>query len=112
MKTDNSTANSFVHATMKMKQSKTWDMHYYWLHERKTRKMFDFYWDKGTNNHADYFTKHHPPAHHKLQRQQYILKGYNVTSSKFLSDFWARVYSTTMSFLHKKLLTQNSYTCI
>ena len=110
LKTDNSTANSFVHATMHMKRSKTWDMRYHWLRERKTRKQLDIYWDKGINNHADYFTKHHPPTHHKTQRQQYILKGYNMTSVMH-NNFWARVYSTTMSTLHTYLGSQkrNSY---
>ena len=109
---DNNTANAFVHSTMHMKRSKTWDMRYHWLRERKTKQMFDIYWDKGSNDHADYFTKHHPPAHHKHQRYQYILKGFNVTSSNLSSEFWAREYSTTMSFLHKKPLTQNPYTYI
>ena len=31
VKTDNSTANSFVHTTMKLKKSKTWDMRWNWL---------------------------------------------------------------------------------
>ena len=103
LKTDNSTTNSFAHATMHMKRSKTWDMSYHWLRERKTRKQLDIYWDKGINNHADYFTKHHPPAHHLTQRHQHILKGYKVISSGHNSNFWAREYSTTMSALHTYL---------
>ena len=87
-------------------------MRYHWLREKKTKEMLDIYWDKGINNDADYFTKHHPPAHHKLQRHRYILKGFNMTSSCHKPEFWARVYSATMSFLHTKLLTQNSYTYI
>ena len=31
IKTDNKTANLFVHASMRIKGSKTWDMRYYWL---------------------------------------------------------------------------------
>ena len=30
-------------------------------------------WEKGFKNWADYFTKHHPPAHHKKTRPHYIL---------------------------------------
>ena len=59
IKTNNSTVNSFVHATTHMKRSKTWDMRYHWLREKITKKMLDIYWDKGSNNHADYFTKHY-----------------------------------------------------
>ena len=112
LKTDNSTANSFVHATMHMKRSKTWDMWYHWLRERKTRKQLDIYWDKDINNHVDYFTKHHQPAHHLTQRHQYILKGYKVTSADHNSNFWARVHSTTMSALHTYLGSQKRNTCI
>ena len=30
------------------------------------------YWDKGTNNDANYFTKHHPRIHHSQMRPRYI----------------------------------------
>ena len=32
LKTDNKTANSFVHVSMQIKRSKTWNMRYHWLH--------------------------------------------------------------------------------
>jgi len=72
LKTDNSTATSFVHSNMKQKRSKSWDMRYHWLRDRSTRNQFDVYWDKGSNNHADYFTKHHSPMHHHQMRQRYL----------------------------------------
>ena len=79
LKTDNKTANSFVHASMKVKRSKTWDMRYRWLRENATRRLFDIYWDKGSNNRADYHTKHHAPTIHKTQRPRYILKGFAIS---------------------------------
>ena len=30
------------------------------------------YWGKGTNNDANYFTKYHPPIHHRQMRPQNI----------------------------------------
>eukprot|EP00957_Ditylum_brightwellii_P066297 5032543-Ditylum_brightwellii.AAC.2 len=36
VKTDNNTANSFVHASMQVKHSKLWDMHWHWLHKATT----------------------------------------------------------------------------
>ena len=74
LKTDNKTANSFAHATMRVKRSKTWDMRFHWLREKKVKDILKFFWDRGINNLADYFTKHHCPAHHKLMRNKYILK--------------------------------------
>ena len=115
LKTDNKTANDFVHASMRMKRSKTWDMRYHWLRQEKIRNILKIMWDKGTNNLADYFTKHHPPAHHRIQRYKYILKGFNTCQKlqhQKNSTFWARVYSTTMDRLATKLLTQKLYTYI
>ena len=72
--TDNSTANSFVHSEMRVKRSKSWDMKYNWLRDRVAQNQFLVKWDKGIHNMADYFTKHHPPSHHKIKRYHYILK--------------------------------------
>ena len=71
IKTDNSTANSFIHANMKQKRSKSWDMRYHWLRDRQTLEQFNFYWARGIYNHADYYTKHHSPQHHHKMRKQY-----------------------------------------
>ena len=75
-KTDNSTSNSFVHANIKQRRSKTWDMRWNWLRDKATHKQLRMYWDKGENNKADYFTKHHPPPHHRVMRPQYVLNSH------------------------------------
>ena len=72
IKTDNSTAANFTHRNMKQKKSKSWDMRYNWLRDRETQEQLRIYWDKGTNNLADYFTKHHPPKHHVHMRPYFI----------------------------------------
>ena len=76
VKTDNSTANSFVHATMRLKRSKTWDMRWNWLRQKAQQKVFKILWEQGSKNKADYFTKHHNPAHHRLSRTDYVLQGH------------------------------------
>ena len=73
--TDNSTANSFVHSEMRVKRSKSWDMCFNWLRDCTAQNQFNIKWDKGIYNMADYFTKHHPPSHHRLKQTDYILKG-------------------------------------
>ena len=55
-----------------MKKSKTWDMHLHWLRDKEKQKDFKVYWDKGSNNYADYFTKHHPIIHHRRIRNEKI----------------------------------------
>jgi hypothetical protein len=72
IKTDNSTANGFVHDNIHQKRSKSWDMRYYWLRDRITQQQFKVYWDKGINNWADYFTKHHPTKYHRAIRARYV----------------------------------------
>ena len=75
VKTDNQTASAFVNNTLKAKRSKTWDMRYFWLKDRISQAQFFIYWDKGSNNHADYWTKHWPSSYHQRIRPTYILKG-------------------------------------
>ena len=65
LKTDNSTTAGFVNNNIHQKRSKSWDMKYHWLRDRQTQGQFNIYWDKGSNNHADYFTKHHPTKYHQ-----------------------------------------------
>jgi hypothetical protein len=39
LKTDNSTSNSFVHANIKQRRSKTWDMWWNWLRDKATHQQ-------------------------------------------------------------------------
>ena len=72
LETDNATAHGILHAKVRMKKSKAFDMRYHWLKDRVAQKQFNLYWSPGKLNSADYFSKHHPPAHHKLMRHQYL----------------------------------------
>ena len=47
LKTDNDTANSFVHSTIRLKRSKTWDMRYNWLRGGIARALLKVFWDRG-----------------------------------------------------------------
>jgi hypothetical protein len=44
------------------------DMRFHWLRCRDAQGQFRYYWRPGTQNLADYFTKHHPATHHKSVR--------------------------------------------
>ena len=72
LKTDNSTATGFIYDNIHQKRSKAWDMRYHWLRDRQTQQQFQIYWEKGINNDADYFTKHHATSHHRAQRAKYV----------------------------------------
>ena len=72
LKTDNSTTAGFIHNNIHLKKSKTWDMRLHWLRDREAQRQFQFFWEKGNCNYADYFTKHHPVSHHKTIRSTYV----------------------------------------
>jgi hypothetical protein len=73
LETDNSTANGILHANVRLKRSKAFDMRYFWLRDRVNQKQFNLYWRRGSDNSADYFSKHHSPQHHKNVRPLYLL---------------------------------------
>ena len=99
IKTDNSTANSFINVNIRQKRSKTWDMWWNWMRDKQTHNQFRFYWDKGSKNEGDYFTKHHPPKHHREQRSNYILKGYHISKTSFDSKSLHRVINMAIQNL-------------
>ena len=70
IRADNSTSVGFVNRNMQMKQSKTWDMQLHWLRDKQNTSHFNVFWDKGSNQGADYWTKHHPTVHHRHVRQE------------------------------------------
>jgi hypothetical protein len=64
IKKDNTTATGYSNGTIKQKRTKAMDMHFYWIKYRVKQGQFNVYWGLGYQNLADYFTKHHSPAHH------------------------------------------------
>ena len=79
IQTDNSTAAAFVNETIKQKYSKTIDMRFYWLQDKTQQHKIHVFWRPKILNIGDYFTKHHPPHHHKYMRP-IILHTYNSPS--------------------------------
>jgi hypothetical protein len=71
--TDNSCAAGIANDNVKQRRSKAIDMRFYWVKDRVRQGQFLIYWARGKDNLADYFTKHHSPAHHRLMRSRYLL---------------------------------------
>ena len=65
IKTDKSVAEGIITATVRQKRSKEMDMRFYWMKDRVKQKDSLVYWKPGSQNMVDYFTKNHPPHHHK-----------------------------------------------
>ena len=72
LKTENSTTEVFLNSGMEPKISKTWSMKWHWFRYKEFIDKLRAYWYRGTNNDADYFTKHHLPIHHCQVRPWYI----------------------------------------
>jgi hypothetical protein len=64
MQTDNSTAHALLTNKILPKALKAMDMRFHWLRCCKAQGHYRYYWRPGTQNLADYFTKHHPTSHH------------------------------------------------
>jgi hypothetical protein len=74
IQTDNTTAEGVINNKIKPKRTKAMDMHYHWLHNREAQGQFNIYWRPGATNMADYFTKHHAPAHHVNVRAEFLTR--------------------------------------
>ena len=69
---DNSTAEGIINKRVQPKRTKAMDMRFHWLRDCSTQKQFRFYWRPGPTNYADYWTKHHPAAHHRNMRPIFL----------------------------------------
>jgi hypothetical protein len=86
METDNTTATGYSNGTIEQKGTKATDMRFYWIKDRVKQGQFNVYWDSGYQNLADYFTKHHLPAHHKRMREVYIHADEHLINQKGIRD--------------------------
>jgi hypothetical protein len=86
LKTDNTTATGYSNGTIKQKSTKAMDMHFYWIKDRVKQGQFKVYWGPGYRNLADYFTKHHSPAHHKIMRKIHIHASEQPINRKGIRD--------------------------
>ena len=77
---DNTSATQILKEEVSQKRSKAMDMRYYWLRDRAKQQQFHIHWKSGTQNLADYFTKHHSPSHHKKMRSVFLMEAKNKTA--------------------------------
>jgi hypothetical protein len=72
VQTDNSTACGIANDNIKQQRSRSIDMRFYWVRDRKQQGHFDIMWRPGKTNLADYYSKHHSAAHHQEMRPIYL----------------------------------------
>ncbi len=74
IQTDNSTSEGVINSRVRPKHTKLMDMQFEWLLDREQQGQSWIYWKPGKTNLADYFTKHHPPAHHCNVRGDFLMR--------------------------------------
>jgi hypothetical protein len=74
IQTDNTTAEGVINNKIQPKRTKAMDMRFHWLRCREAQEQFKIYWRPGSTNLADYFTKHHAPAHHVNVRAEFLTR--------------------------------------
>jgi hypothetical protein len=68
IQTDNSTAAGANNKTIVPRRAKMIDMRLWWLRCQGSQEQFCYYWDAGSQNWADYHTKHHPNTYHEAHQ--------------------------------------------
>ena len=69
---DNSTAEGIVNKRVQPKRTKAMDMRFHWLRYHWILNQFQYCWRPGSTNYANYWTKHHPAAHHWNMRSIFL----------------------------------------
>ena len=83
IQTDNTTVDGVINKKIQPKCTKAMEMHFHWLRDREAQGQFRIYWRPGNTNLADYFMKHHPPAHHANVRAEFLTRVKDLTTSRY-----------------------------
>jgi hypothetical protein len=86
IQTDNSTACEIANNSIKQQPSRAIDMQYYWVRDWQQQGHFNIFWAPGTDNLADYFTKHFSARHHQDMRQTYVHSPQHVTNTQAIAN--------------------------
>jgi hypothetical protein len=69
---DNTCAVGLANDDIKERRTKSIDMRFHWVRDRVRQRQFKVIWYPGWSNLADFFTKNHPPAHHRRTRRLFV----------------------------------------
>ena len=72
MQTENTAAHSVVTNNVQQKRTRAMDMRFNWLRCRDAQDQFRYYWRPGSQNWADYWTKHFSASHHINMRPKLL----------------------------------------
>jgi hypothetical protein len=83
---DNTTVERVINNKIQLKQTKAMDMRFHWLHNCKTATTISNLLEAGGANLADYWTKHHAPAHHVNIRAEFLTRVKNIHDARQLAS--------------------------
>jgi hypothetical protein len=86
IQTDNTTVEGVINNKIQPKHTKAMDMQFHWLHDQEAQGQFKIYWRPGGTNLADYFTKHHSPAHHVNVRAEFLTRVKDLAEARRMKD--------------------------
>jgi hypothetical protein len=101
MQTNNSAAHALLTNKILPKALKAMDMQFHWLMCHEAQGQFRYYWRPGTQNLADYWTKHYPASHRTAFRPQSLMSPSDPEYTKLLTT----KVTVTKSFVDKILMT-------
>jgi len=84
IQTDNTTTEAVVNTRVQPKRLKAMDMRIHWLKCHEAQGQFRIHWRPGKTNLADYFTKHHAPAHHVNIRSEFLTRVKDLAETRSL----------------------------
>ncbi len=93
IQTDNTTAKGVVNIFVQPKCTKAMDMCFHWLQDQEKRNQFCIFWRLGGANLADYWMKHHPPAHHVKMRTKFLTNIEDLATKQQASKH--KIHTTT-----------------
>ena len=88
-------------------------MPFYWMKERLKQKYLFVYWNPVSQNMWDYFTKHHPPHHHReicstyLYMANALLKIDHKILQKWANDVLTPIHTVTVTPVHTVAIREN-----
>jgi hypothetical protein len=74
VQTNNTTAEGVINNKIQSKQMKMMYTSFHWFCNCEAQSQFQIYCHPRKSNLADYFTEHHPPAHHVNVRSEILTK--------------------------------------
>ncbi len=112
IQTGDSTVHALLTNKIMPKALKAMDMQLHWLCCREAQNQYHFYWRPGTQNLADYWTKHHPASHHKAFWPQILTSSTSKPATEVCLSFHGNFHplvtsknTVTKSFVKKILST-------